>query len=157
MTASDDFDAMDDDELMAALDAAVAESGDVTERRRRAARAAFTWRTVDAEIAELLHDSALDAGVAVRSGGGAEPRTLSFGSAAVALELEVDGDVVMGQVVPPATATVALQRPDLGEGDEVTVEVDAAGFFRLEGVAPGPVRFVARAAGWTLTSPWVVL
>ena len=53
---------------MAELAAAVEEEAAVSDRRRAAARAAFTWRTVDAELAELLHDSALDAGAAVRSG-----------------------------------------------------------------------------------------
>ena len=59
---------LNDNELMAELAAAVAEEEAVSERRRTAARAAFTWRTVDAELAEMLHDSALDAGAAVRSG-----------------------------------------------------------------------------------------
>ncbi|WP_211357291.1 hypothetical protein [Nocardioides rubriscoriae] len=167
MTDQTPWDELDDDELMAALAQAVAEAGAVPDRRREAARAAFSWRTVDAELAELLHDSALDAGAAVRSGsapGVDEPRTLSFGSGALALEVEVDGEVVMGQVVgptpAPGAATVALQRAEGaegGEGDEVVVEVDAAGFFRVEGVVSGPVRFVVRADGWALTSPWVVL
>lgn len=148
---------MNDDELLAALGAAVAEADDVDERRRRAARAAFTWRTVDAELAELLHDSALDAGAAVRSGGSddeAEPRSLSFGSGGLALEVEYDGTDVVGQVVPPAEASLHLHQPD---GGEVVVEVDAAGFFRVPDVATGPTRFVARFADRTLTSPWVNL
>ena len=55
-----------------------------------AARAAFGWRSVDAEIAELLRDSAEaedEAGLLVRSGGG--PRQLSFESPQVGIELEV--------------------------------------------------------------------
>lgn len=159
-TGGTPWDELSDDELMAALEAAVAEGDAVPQRRREAARAAFTWRSVDAELAELLHDSALDAGTAVRSSGatgatGATgPRSLSFGSSGLALEIEVDGGVVMGQVVPPARATVHVQAAG---GAEVTVEVDPSGFFRVEGVEPGPTRFVARAADWTLTSPWVVL
>ena len=46
-----------------------------------AARAAFSWRTVDAELAELMRDSAdaeEEAGALVRGGGG--PRQLSFES-----------------------------------------------------------------------------
>ena len=58
-----------DDDLMAELAEAVAEEDAVTDRRREAARAAFTWRSVDAELMELLHDSALEAGAAVRGAG----------------------------------------------------------------------------------------
>ncbi|KAA1424048.1 hypothetical protein [Nocardioides antri] len=147
-----------DDELMAELAAAVAEEAEVSDRRRAAARAAFTWRTVDAELAELLHDSALDAGAAVRSGGDA-PRMLSFRRAAVTLEVEVDGDVVLGEVIDEHTddsgpATVTLQRPD---SEDRTVEADASGFFRFDSVGAGSVRFVVARAGWSLTTPWATI
>lgn len=147
-----------DDELMAELAAAVAEESAVSDRRRDAARTAFTWRTVDAELAELLHDSALDAGAAVRSGADG-PRMLSFRRAAVTLEVEVDGETVLGEVIDEHTddsgpATVTLQRPD---ADDRTVEADASGFFRFEGVEPGSVRFVVARAGWALTTPWATI
>ena len=54
----------------------------VTDRQREAARAAFTWRTVDAELAELLHDSALES-AAVRGADDAA-RTLPARVVAVA-------------------------------------------------------------------------
>ena len=149
---------LNDDELMAELAAAVAEEDAVSERRRTAARAAFTWRTVDVELAELLHDSALDAGAAVRSGSDG-PRTLSFRRAAVTLEVEVDGETVLGEVInesesDEAPATVTLQRPD---ADDRSVEADASGFFRFDGVEPGSVRFVVVRAGWSLTTPWATI
>ena len=148
----------DDDDLMTELAAAVAEETEVSDRRRAAARAAFTWRTVDAELAELLHDSALDAGAAVRSGTDG-PRTLSFRRAAVTLEVEVDGDAVLGEVLdehpdPSGPATVTLQRPD---ADDRTTTADASGFFRFDDVGPGPVRFVVTRAGWSLTTPWATI
>ncbi|TNM38592.1 hypothetical protein FHP29_15280 [Nocardioides albidus] len=153
---------MNDDELMALLGEAVADETAVSERRRTAARAAFTWRSVDAELAELLHDSALEAGAAVRSGpGGAEPRTLSFGHSGLTLEIEVDGEVLLGQVIGTGEAasasepaSVLLERPD---ADAQSAETDAGGFFRLEGVRSGTVRFVVEQGGWSLTTPWVTL
>ena len=154
-----DPDNLNDDELMAEVAAAVAEEAAVSERRRTAARAAFTWRTVDAELAELLHDSALDAGAAVRSGSDG-PRTLSFRRAAVTVEVEVEGETVLGEVIDEsggdaaAPATVTLQRPD---ADDRSVAADAAGFFRFDGVEPGSVRFVVVRAGWTLTTPWATI
>lgn len=148
----------DDEELMAELAAAVAEEAAVSDRRRAAAKAAFTWRTVDAELAELLHDSALDAGAAVRSGSDG-PRVLSFRRAAVTLEVEVEGGAVLGEVIDEHTedsgpATVTLQRPD---AEDRTAEADASGFFRFDGVEPGPVRFVVARAGWSLTTPWATI
>lgn len=83
-----------DDELLAELGEAVAEEQSVSERRRTAARAAFTWRTVDEELAEILHDSALDAGAAVRSVG--TVRTLAFGTDGMTLELEAHPGSVVG-------------------------------------------------------------
>ncbi|GAB3852788.1 hypothetical protein GCM10028801_04320 [Nocardioides maradonensis] len=147
------WDSMSDDELLAALGEAVGEAGAVSDRRRDAARAAFTWRTVDEELAELLHDSLLDAGAAVRSSGGT-PRALTFGRSGITVEVEVDGDQVLGEVVDGAGAVVTLQRPDV---EDVTVEADAAGFFRFAGVGAGLVRFVVEVGGFSLTTPWVTL
>lgn len=154
------WDEMTDDQLMAALGEAVAEQQAVSERRRDAARSAFTWRSVDQELAELLHDSALDAGAAVRSSAGG-PRSLSFGRSGLTLEIEVEGDGVLGEVIgegaasdPTVPTTVTLVRPDV---EDRQVTTDAAGFFRLPDVTPGPARFVVERAGWTLTTPWVTL
>ncbi len=152
-----DWDEMDDEQLVAELGAAVAEEAAVSDRRRAAARAAFTWRSVDAELAELLHDSALDAGAAVRSGGDA-PRTLTFARGAVTLEIEIDGGTLLGEVLDDdagaGPATVVLQRPD---ADDRSTEADASGFFRFEGVEPGPVRFVLSRGGWSITTAWATL
>lgn len=141
-----------DDQLIAELREAVAEADLVTDRQREAARAAFTWRTVEAELAELLHDSALEP-TGVRGADDA-PRTLSFASGALTLEVEVDGDTLRGQVVGAAADSVLMQR---SIADDEPLAVDPSGFFRLDGLAPGPVRFVVQAGDWTLTSPWVAL
>ena len=143
----------DDDELMAALAEAVAEAEAVTDRAREAARGAFTWRTVDSELLELLHDSAVEEGAAVRAGR-RRARTLSFASGMLGLEVEVDGEHVRGQVIGDIVPTVVLQRTD---APDRAVPVGPAGFFKISDVPAGPVRFVARAAEWSLTSRWVVL
>jgi hypothetical protein len=152
-----DWDEMDDERLIAELGAAVAEESAVSDRRRAAARAAFTWRSVDAELAELLHDSALDPGAAVRSGGDA-PRTLTFARGAVTLEIEVDGDTLLGEVLDgdpgPGPASVTLQRPDTAGR---STEADGSGFFRFDEVGPGPVRFVLSRGSWSITTPWATL
>jgi hypothetical protein len=101
---------------------------------------------------ELLHDSSLEAGAAVRSTGETTERVLSFGAGELSLEIEVDGDVVIGQVLPGQLGTVALQRID---AEPRTVATDAAGFFRIEGVTPGLARFVVTVSTETLTTTWV--
>jgi hypothetical protein len=143
----------DDDELMAALGEAVAEADAVTDRRREAAQAAFTWRSVDAELMELLHDSALDAGAAVR-GAGDPGRLLSFGNGDLTLELEVGAGEMAGQVLPAQDATVTLQHAG---ADDRTVAADGAGFFRFEGVVSGSVRLTVTTSGHTLTTSWVTI
>jgi hypothetical protein len=148
MTSWDDF---TDDELLDQLREAVAEADLVTDRERATARAAFTWRTVDAELAELLHDSALES-AAVR--GSDTARTLSFASGPLTLEVEIDDETVRGQVVGATVESVLLQR---SSADDQPMDVDPLGFFRLDGVVTGPVRFVVQAGDWTLTSPWVAL
>lgn len=155
-----DWDDITDDELAAELAAAVAEEDAVSERRREAAKAAFTWRSVDQELAELLHDSALDA-AAVRSVG--TVRTLAFGTDGMTLELEVHLGSVLGQVIPEGAAAaplgggsakIGLHRPS---GADQTAHADANGFFRLDAVAPGPVRFTVEVPGAKLVTPWVTL
>ncbi|MEV5000647.1 hypothetical protein [Nocardioides sp. LML1-1-1.1] len=155
-----EWDAMDDDELMALLGQAVADAEAVPERRRDAARAAFTWRSVDEELAELLHDSALDAGAAVRSAADG-PRSLAFGRSGLTLEVEVEGDRLLAEVVAEGDAaagegpaTVTLQRPG---ADDVVESTDTAGFVRFAGVGAGAARFVVARGGWSLTTPWVTL
>lgn len=152
-----EWDELSDDELVALVGEAVAETDAVSDRRREAARGAFAWRSVDEELAELLHDSALEASAAVRSSAEG-PRTLSYAAAGLTLELEIDGADVLGEVVGAEVGatgvSVALQRPGV---DEVTAPVDAAGFFRFAAVGHGSVRFVVSAGESSLTTPWVTL
>ena len=84
---------------------------------------------------------------------------LSFRRAAVTLEVEIDGDAVLGEVIDEsegdaAPATVTLQRPDMVDR---SVEADASGFFRFDEVGPGSVRFVVARGGWSLTTPWATI
>jgi hypothetical protein len=121
------------------------------------ARAAFTWRTVDAELAELMRDSAElqeDAGMLVRGAHG--PRQLSFESPRLGIELEVTETGprerrLAGQLLPPAPATVTIERP--GE-DGVTVQSDDLGRFVLEGLRAGAMRLHVALRGAQIAIPW---
>src|SRR3954470_17810269 len=101
-------------ELRSVIDQVDAVPADVV----AAAKASFTWRTVDAELAqlaELTFDSLVDedAGVLVR--GGEQPRLLTFGAAGVEIEVEATATAsgrsfrLLGQVVPPAAGQLEVR------------------------------------------------
>ena len=118
---------------------------DVDPRHREAAQAAFAWRTIDEELMELTYDS-LATPAMVRSAGVAEPRTVSFTSSIGSLELEIDGDKVMGHVLPGATVTVVMTNVI---GERVESPSDEDGVFELDGSLSGPVRFSIEGKGIT--------
>lgn len=136
---------MDDTE--ARLRALFAQADPVPPLLDEAARAAFAWRTIDAELAELLEDAAL-----VRGGDG--PRQLSFEAPSLGIELEVVATGarsrrVTGQLLPAEPATVRVERP----GTDVSeVAADELGRFELE-LPAGVVRLlVGRVA-----TDWVTI
>jgi hypothetical protein len=123
-----------------------------------AARAAFTWRTIDEELAELMRDSA-DEGAEVLVRSGSAPRQLSFVSPRVGIELEVVATGprerrLEGQLLPPGSAMVTLERP--GE-DGVSVQADDLGRFALDGLRAGVVRLHVLLRGAQIAVPWTTI
>jgi hypothetical protein len=110
------------------------------DRLVRAGRESLTWRSVDAELAALLSDSAVDdeRAALVRSSAGL--RAVAFESNALTIELDVlvDGPrrTLVGQLVPAAPAAVEVQTAEL----RTTVTADAHGMFRVEDVPAGQMR-----------------
>jgi hypothetical protein len=127
------------------------------------ARAAFGWRTIEADLAELLDDSALEAGLATATRSGTtEARRLSFRGAELAIEVEVGPATagsrrVMGLLVPaPGAVTIEVQ--ELEGRILATIEADELGRFRLELPAAKRIRFrVLRAGAQPVESSWVSL
>ncbi len=160
---------LNDEELLGRLRALFARVDPVDPILLEHARFAFGWRTMDAELAELSYDSLADHEVmaAVRDGGlpGSGPRLLGFdtdvtGDADSALTVEVEvtadrrGACLVGQLMPPAPATVSLlsnarRRP------VATVTADELGRFRLELVPSGPVRLRVEVGDRTVDTSWV--
>src|SRR5919112_4603527 len=97
----------DDEALREELARAMAQEAAVPDHRREAARAAFTWRTIDEELLALTHDSLDLADAAVR--GALDVRTLGFESDGLSLEIEVDGDRVFGQVIDRQADEVVME------------------------------------------------
>jgi len=109
-----------------------------------AAKACFTWRTIDAELAALSYDSLEDADALVGVRGPSTHRALSFEYADVVIDVEVDeqGDerMLTGQVAPAASG---IELHHASEAAPVPVSVDELGRFRAS-VRPGPIRFLCR-------------
>ncbi|HEV7656255.1 MAG TPA: hypothetical protein VGP36_16190 [Mycobacteriales bacterium] len=116
-------DERDDDRLLAELGAAVRDEAAVPDGLRRAGRAAYGWRTVDAELAEL---EAAPAGAVGTRAAGDEPRALRFRAGEVLIEVELTADGLQGQVVPPRAARMTLET---ASGTAQTTEVDVVGWF----------------------------
>lgn len=139
--------AMSDEELLAHLSAVLADDKPPSDAME-AAYAAFGWRTLDADLAQLIEDSQLEV-VMFRQGSHA--RLLAYESEHGSIELGVDDHSVEITVLP-AVGSVVLHRPWGPEG----VDLDANGRATVE-VASGPLRIAVRwPRGETLT-PWTTL
>lgn len=154
----------DDDALMAELRHVVSQLDPIPEPVQIAARAAIEWRTLERELAALVHDSAVDTAALAVRGVDAGPRALTF--EAPGLTIEVEAEVVaesgslclVGQLVPPQAADVAVRH-----GDElIAVRADERGRFAARGVAPGPVSLRCRldaapGAGRLVETAWLTV
>lgn len=116
-----------------------------------AGRAAFTWRTIDAELLALSYDSVLDDDLMARARSTMTARQLVFDASGESLQIEVTSAGITGQLVPPRAARVALVTPS-GVGEEAST--DELGCFLMGPPPRGPIRF--RIDGSTLTD-WVCI
>jgi hypothetical protein len=111
-----------------------------------AGRAAFGWRRLDAELADLLADSALPSSssdeLALARGVEVPLRSVTFGTGRRAIDLDIDvhgeGRTLRGQLAPPAHATIEVQRQD---GTTLaSVVADGFGRFVAELPSGGTIR-----------------
>jgi type II secretory pathway component PulM len=106
------------------------------------AKAALGWRRLDAELAELLSDSALESELATTRS--EDPgRWVRFRASDLSIELEVqasgEGHTLLGQLEPaPVSATVEAQ--DAEGATAGSAEADELGRFRLALPSGGRVR-----------------
>jgi hypothetical protein len=150
-----------DRELVAQVRDMFDETDPVPEFLVDAARDTFTWRTIDAELAELTGDSLLE-GAAMRSS--RAPRLLTFTAEATTLVVEVAehirgaglGRRLLGQILSPRSAEVEVRH---SEGS-LLVTADEFGRFRAEAVPPGPISLACRFGGAPkpqLVTSWVTI
>lgn len=105
----------------------------------RVADEAFTWRTIDAELAELVYDSLADQDEVSLVRGPSQRRLLSFQAAGLTIDLEVTttnaSRGIVGQLVPALRASVEIR---VG-ARAIAADADELGRFRA-GPVPGQAR-----------------
>ena len=139
-------------EILEILGRALEHSDPVPIYVTEAGKSAFTWLTIDAELAELVFDSARDELVGVRSETLAE-RQLTFQSPNVEIEIMLVGDTrhLVGQLVPAQEADVTL----ITELESTNAKTDQLGRFDFTGVESGRIRLQVRTAGGpSITTQW---
>lgn len=141
---------MDDDDLFDELRRAADEHDPVPQRLVAAANAAYTFRTFEAELAELVFDShSPHAAQLVRGPTG--PRALSFRSPHAVLELEITrepgGLRLIGQLSPARTTEVEVRT----QLDATAIAADELGRFTFELTPPRP--FLLRFGD--VTTEWI--
>lgn len=150
-------DARDDEtELLGALKRAIAARRAVPQEFVEAAKDAFAWYNIDAELAQLTYDSIRGFEYAPPTRAeGATIRALTFTSARLTIELEVTEDSLLGQVVPAQAATIAVQ----AEGaTDTAIETDDIGCFSIGPIPVGPFRLHCQAsAGVEVLTGWITL
>jgi hypothetical protein len=144
-----------DDGLLRELGAALRESA-VDENVIRAAQAAFTWRTVDADLELLSLDASSEPadGALVRGGGPGEPRILAFHGERLSVEIEIDETGIVGQITPPRPGQVTVLTPG---GPQATTQADDVGCFALPPPAAGPLRLDCRLGNDRFITEWVTI
>ncbi len=136
-------DVMSDDELLALLGQAISATDPVPDHVMVGARAAFTWRNIDTELAQIVFDSAHEL-AGVRSSD--TNRQLTFQAPGVEIEvmlIENGARRLVGQLIPPQETSIELVAGD----DVVSARSDRLGRFTFDQVAPGPVRLVVLGGG----------
>jgi hypothetical protein len=146
----------DDDALLAALGEAVRAAKAVPPEFTAAGQAAFTWRTIDAELAALTFDSATaETAVAAVRAEEASPRFLTFAGSDLTIELEIGTDSIIGQVVPAGSGHVDACP---ASGPAMTAGIDEIGCFVIRPLPPSPFRLHCHlAAGGSVLTTWITL
>lgn len=150
--------AADPDQLLGRLRSAVAAHDEPPPALMAAARSAFSWRALDAELAPLTDEGARDDLLAgVRGTPGVRRLTFDADGRRVDLEVSVDGRhrSLLGQLTPAEPTPVVLRHAEGGLSD---VSVDDLGRFACDGLSPGQISLrLAGATGRACHTDWVLL
>lgn len=119
-----------------------------------AARSALAFRTMDAELAELMADTSLDQEDLALVRGAGMPTLLTFESADLTVEVEVvpsgDRRRLLAQVVPPGPGRIEVRH----KGGSFTVDADEVGRFSADDIVPGPVSLRCSVGASVVETDW---
>jgi hypothetical protein len=160
-------DAPSDEELLAALAVVLNDDEPVPMSAVEAAIASFTWHSIDAELLELLYDSAIESETLTEVREPASPngrqenlasRWLTFASPSVEVELKLSSEqgwLVRGAIIPVGRYEVELQQGS----DLVAGASSDAGVFELTAIDTRQFRLIITTdtAGGRLVTPWIDL
>ena len=117
------------EDLLAELRVAGLVVDPVPERVTFAAKASLAWRTIDAELAELTYDSALDDERLSLVRGATAVRILTFSAGDLTVDVEVEGTDrerrLVGELAPAQRATIVVRHAQ----GTTEVETDEDGRF----------------------------
>jgi hypothetical protein len=152
------LDTPQDDALLARLRRVAGEADPPPPLAYDLARAAFSLRDLDAELAVLTLDSAEPGQELAGVRGSDEIRLLSYEAQAVGVELQVvthgDRRSLTGQVVGPLPESVVVET----DTEAHVVRPDESGVFDLDDLPSGRVRVrLDVSGGVTVSTPWVAL
>ena len=148
-------DGWDDDQLLAALGDALRARQEVPEWFVETGKNAYAWHNIDAELAQLTYDSLVDReqAAAVRSET-ASIRALTFTSARLSIELEVNESSLVGQIIPPRAGTLEIHTT----AGVTSSPVDEIGCFVVDPIPSSPFRLRCRTEdGADVLTGWITL
>ena len=152
-------DLWDDEELLAALKESLGAGQPVRSELAELAelgKSAYAWHNIDAELARLTYDSTREqySAPGTRSES-ATIRALTFTSAHLTIELEVNGDSMLGQVIPIQEGTVTFRSRT---GVTGTTDLDEVGCFAIRPLPDHPFRLHCHTAdGSDVLTGWITL
>lgn len=122
----------------------------VPPRLTAAARDAFGWRLVDAELAELLFDSASDELIGVR-GTSTDRRSFRYGSGEFVVRVHLTQSSMIVMLEPPVSVACRVATPEASRPHRT----DELGELVVD--APElPVRIELDLPSGTVVTPWII-
>lgn len=143
-------------ELFARLSRIADQIDPVPEFTYELGRAAFEFRRIDAELVELVLDSAVDRKSLAEVRGELNVRLLAFEAADLEVDLQVVPQAGRRSILGQVVGAVAQVRVETAEG-VLTATVDPHGRFQVDDLPAGRIRLQVDAGGAAYVTSWVTV